>query len=206
MDNLNPFLSDINNSYQIERKLFPLKINNSNIPCFIVPIRPEFAMHLFQANISETDLFGGDTNLLFNKENVYYRSAKQKILESNSRILWYISKGSNKYSDTMTITTSSYLSEYEISTPKALYNKNKRLGVFQWKDVLNTANRDLDNEIMAFNFELNENFKHPITRGELNPIYQKYRKKDFFASPTCLRITEDMYFEIYSIGNRIKYE
>ncbi len=197
---LDPFLAHKGNSYQIEKFLFPIKIINSNIPCFIVPIKPKWAMNLFNAKIAEQDLFGGDERLLFNKENVYYRSAKPIVLQNNSRILWYISKDDNKYYNTMNIAASSYLEEVNIDKPKILFSKNRRLGIYKWADVFRTANNDLENKIMAFRFELNENFVSTVNINQLNQIYNHYLGKNFFYPQTPYKILEKMYIEIYSLG------
>ncbi|MDR3627424.1 MAG: GNAT family N-acetyltransferase [Ignavibacteriaceae bacterium] len=197
---LSPYISDKKYSFLIEKYLFPLKIVDSNIPCFIVPIKPHWAMNLFNVKISEQDLFGGDAQLLFNKENVYYRSAKSIILENNSRILWYISKGKNKSSDIMNISASSYLNEFEINKPKHLYAKYKRLGIYKWKDIMDTAKGVLENDIMSFSFDLTENFSRPINTIILNKIYNKYLGKNFFFPQQPYRISEEVYFEIYSNG------
>lgn len=182
----------------IEKFFFPLKFRETDIPCFIIPIRPQWAMNLFHLNLSSDDLFGGKQELLFNKENVYYRSAKQRTLTNQSRILWYISKG--KFQDTMSISASAYVNEVEIDKPKTLFKKYKRLGVYTWNNIFETAHGDVNNEIMAFSFELTENFLTPIGFEQLNQLYNKHLKRNFFAPMIPTKIPENLFFEIYKLG------
>ncbi len=196
------YIKNDNNLFDIEKFLFPLKIIDTGLPCYIVPIQPHWAMNLFNVKVSEQDLFGGEETLLFNKENVYYRSAKPNILKNKGRILWYISKGSGKYLYSMSISASSYLNEVEIGKPKVLFSKHKRLGIYNWSDILTTANGDITNDIMAFSFDLTENFSHPININELRSIYKIEMGREFFFPQTPFKIDEKTYFKIYNIGMR----
>ena len=63
------------NSYLEEKKFWPTKIEELNLPCYIVPIRPEWAMHLFDSTLANQNLFGSIPHLIFNLENIYYKSA-----------------------------------------------------------------------------------------------------------------------------------
>ncbi|MFA7419703.1 MAG: GNAT family N-acetyltransferase [Melioribacteraceae bacterium] len=189
---------ELSPKFFIEKFFFPLKFRQTEIPCFIIPIRPQWAMNLFHLRLSSDDLFGGKQELLFNKENAYYRSAKQKTLTNQCRILWYISKG--KFSDTMSISASAYVNEVEIDKPKILFKKYKRLGVYTWDNIFDTAHGDVNNEIMAFSFELTENFLTPIGFEQLNQLYNKHLKRNFFAPMIPTKIPENLFFEIYKLG------
>lgn len=199
---LKPFIYERKNSFEVEKFLFPLKILDLNLPCFIIPIKPKWAMNLFNVSISEQDLFGGESKLLFNTENVYYRAANPIVLSTQSRILWYISKDNNRFTDTMNVSTSSYIKHIEIDKPKVLFSKNKRFGIYNWNDVLKTAKNDINKKIMAFSFELNENFIKPVSISDLNNLYNKHLGRDFFFPQTPYKISEDLFFDIYSHGMR----
>ena len=60
---------------EIEKLLWPLKIRDIEVPAYIIPIRPEWAMHLFDDDIAKQDLFGSKPALILNAENVYYRKS-----------------------------------------------------------------------------------------------------------------------------------
>ncbi|MBD2395665.1 GNAT family N-acetyltransferase [Cyanobacterium aponinum FACHB-4101] len=85
----------------MERLLWPLKIENTNIPNFIIPIKPEYAKELFDKNLAKENLFGNQrTDLFLGLDRVYYKSSKSSLKKAPARIFWYVSKcQDNGYSD-----------------------------------------------------------------------------------------------------------
>jgi predicted nucleic acid-binding protein/ribosomal protein S18 acetylase RimI-like enzyme len=187
---------------EIEKNLWPLKIGDIDLPCFIVPIRPEWAMHLFDVDIASQDLFGGDPTLILNAENVYYRKSSPKVLSAPGRVLWYVSQGKKRYQGLMFIKACSYLDDVEIGKPKQLFSKYKKLGIYKWADVYNdVAEKDLDKKIMAFKFSKTEIFKHPIHLSDLQAIW-KSDGKTFNNAVSPLLINNDRFLQLYSMGMR----
>ena len=129
------------------------------MPSFIIPIKPFWAMHLFDYELGNQHLFGGDPHLVLNVENVYYRSSFPYILEAPARILWYISEGKAKYPGSKAIRACSYLDEILVDKPKILFSKFQHLGVYHWDDIYKVAKFDVNNEIMAFKFSKTELFE-----------------------------------------------
>ena len=74
----------------LERMLWPVKIVETDVPCFIVPIKPRWAKYLFDEHMASQDLFGA-SDLIFNAELVFYRSKRPGGLTAPARILWYVS-------------------------------------------------------------------------------------------------------------------
>lgn len=196
-------ISNIKTMLQIERFLWPAKFTDIDIPAFVVPIRPEWAMHLFDPHIASQDLFGGEPSLIFNVENVYYRSNRPKVLAAPARILWYVSRGRGKFQGTMAIRASSYLDEVVIGAPKPLFSQFRRLGVYRWEDVFNIAKDRTNQEIMAFRFSNTEVFSNPISRNELQEIW-KEETGGMFHLQTPIAIPKDRFFRIYKLGVRIQ--
>lgn len=185
---------------EIEKGLWPLKIRDIDIPTFIVPIRPEWAMHLFDADIAGQDLFGGEASLILNAENVYYRSSAPKVLSAPGRVLWYVSAGNKRYQGSMHVKACSYLDDVEIGKPKQLFSKYKKLGVYKWKDVYNeVADSDLNKDIMAFKFSKTEVFKKPIHLSQLQKMW-KAEGKTFNNAVSPLFISKERFFTIYELG------
>ncbi|MEN8216759.1 MAG: GNAT family N-acetyltransferase [Pseudomonadota bacterium] len=186
----------------IERSLWPAKITDIDIPTFIVPIQSDWAMQLFDYKIASQDLFGGVPSLILNVENVYYRASRPS-LSAPARILWYVSKGKGHYQGASAIRACSYLDEIVIDKPKLLYSRFKRLGVYEWKDVLNQAKGNLDQEIMAFRFSKTEVFNHPIHLNELQEFWKKPFGKNFqIQQPT--HISNQLFFHLYKMGVKTK--
>jgi predicted nucleic acid-binding protein/GNAT superfamily N-acetyltransferase len=154
----------------IEQRIWPAKILDANIPTYIVPIHPLWAQHLFDEDIANQTLWGSNEDLALANENVYYRNKRTVWkITAPARILWYVTKD-NKYQNSMQIRACSSLNEVVVGRAKDLYKRFQRLGVYEWKNVLQTAKGEAKNEIMAFSFSNTEILLHPITLGNLRAI------------------------------------
>jgi GNAT superfamily N-acetyltransferase/predicted nucleic acid-binding protein len=182
---------------QSERFLWPAKIIDIVIPSYIVPIWPEWAMHLFDPAIAAQTLFGADPQLFFQTENVYYR-ASRPMLEAPARILWYVSKRKGHYQQTMSIRAVSYLDEVVVDKPKVLFSQFKRLGVYRWEDVFNVAKNNLEKKVMAFRFSGVELLNSPVHRDKLDQIWQEESKNFNIQGP--VKISNEMFLRIYKLG------
>lgn len=184
--------------YYLEKLLYPLKIIDNDIPCFVVPIKKEWATQLFEENmLGERLQFKNESpDLILNRENVYYRAARPKRLESPSRILWYISKSKN---DVAFIAGNSFIDHIEIDLPKKLFKKYEQLGIYEWPQIYRLAKNDLTKNIMSFIFSDTELFKNKVALNQIRRLYKSATDKDFNPiSP--LRIPNDLYLKIYNIG------
>ncbi len=183
--------------YNYERYLSPLKIKDLDIPSYIVPIKPHWAEQLFNDNSNEKlALFEPEYELLLNRENVYYRSAFPKILDSPARIFWYSSE--NKSTKVKgAIIASSYVDEVFIDKPKKLFKQFENLGVYKWKDISKTAGKK--DKIMAFVFSDTELLKTPISLKNICDIFDVLENKKFMiVAPT--KIKTETYIAIYKQG------
>ena len=176
----------------IERQLWPTKVVSPEIPTFIVPIRPEWAQHFFDAELSSQLIFGLREDLHLGVEGVYYRKAGNNNLQSPGRILWYVSSSGG--SGSMTIKACSQLEEVISGKPKDLFRRFQRLGIYQWEDVYATAERDITKQIAAFRFRMTERFKHPVSMAFLKEL----GIRGPFMSPR--RITPSQFAAIYKKG------
>lgn len=183
----------------IEYALYPAKITDIDIPVFIVPIKPEWAMNLFDYRLQ--DLIGAKLNTLFSIENVYYRSSRQKIITAPSRVLWYILKGDGKFQEAQSIRACSYIEEVYIDTPKNLFRKFKQLGIYEWCDVFGVAKNNPQQNIMAFKFTKTELFPNSLPLNVLEIKWLEILKKRFnprMQQP--ISIPNEMFYELYQIG------
>jgi predicted GNAT family N-acyltransferase len=164
------------NTLEIENSFFPVKVIDSCLLNFIIPIKPEWAKHLFDENLANENLFGrGD--LALNTEAVYYKSTQspKKMKPGNSgRILWYVSNdGDHGYSDLRSIRACSQLVEIKTDKPGKLYQSFKKLGVYGYEDLLKVAGNNPDREIMALRFRNTELFESPVSLQRAQKILQK---------------------------------
>ncbi|HBC42153.1 MAG TPA: hypothetical protein DCZ88_09730 [Pseudanabaena sp.] len=188
--------------FDLERLLYPTKIVDTNIPNFIIPIKPHWAKELFDEELARESLFGvSKSELALNWESVYYRSKKSTPVNFScpARILWYVSsdKDGAYASKTSKICACSTLDEVAIGNPKELYLKFQRLGIFKMEDI-KSISKNSRNEIMAIRFSNTEIFKNPIS---LDKIYEILASKGQIQSPRL--VTNEAFFKIYSLGTAI---
>lgn len=185
--------------FEVERKLFPLKIKGLNIPTYIIPIQPYWAGQLFDTAIASEDLFGANPTKLWSFENVYYRHTKPIKERFPARVLWYVSGSDKFYSHTKAIIASSYLTDVMTGKPKTLFRVNKRFGIYEWKDILKLCDGNINTDIRALKFDHTEIFDYPINYNKIQEIFvSNRRKKNTFASP--VEINDSIFFQIYQLG------
>lgn len=185
--------------FEVERKLFPLKIRGLNIPTYIIPIQPYWAGQLFDTSIANEDLFGGRPDKLWSFENVYYRHTKPITERFPARVLWYASGGDKFYSHAKSIVASSYFSDVMTGNPKTLFRVNKRFGIYEWRDISKLCNGNITTNIRALKFCHTEVFDYPVNYNKIQEILvSNGRKRNTFASP--LEINESIFFQIYQLG------
>ncbi len=188
----------------IERSLWPTKITDIEIPVFVVPIRPEWAMHLFDERMAKQTLFGAKPEIAMNCENVYYRARRPSVLSAPGRILWYVSSNS-KYQGSQHVRACSCLDEVIVGKPKNLFRQFRRLGIYEWKDVLNVAKGNADNEIMAVRFSDTELFSRPISWNDFQQtLFRLESHKSQIQSP--IRISTETFVQIYKLGTQAQME
>lgn len=186
----------------IEYKLFPLKIWDIDIPCYIIPIKAVWAGHLFDDNISGQTLFGAEPEKLWNIENVYYRSTRPITEIAPARILWYVSND-NKTDRSMSIVATSYLEKVMTGKPKVLFRNNRHYGIYEWRNIFELCKGKIDVDIRALKFSRTEVFDYPIRYKNIQQILKENeRKENTFASP--VKMNNAIFSQIYRLGKNIK--
>lgn len=185
---------------ELERKLWPAKISDISIPVYIIPIRPRWAGHLFDFFISNSNLFGANEELAWSRENIYYRSVKPVSEKAPARILWYLSSESKSVTGrSKGIAACSYLDEVYVNNVKAVFNKFKHYGIYEWRDVYKLANGKLLADIKALKFSDTEVFKKIVPLNRVHKIMEANRQaKNSFASP--VEVSIEIFNAIYKVG------
>lgn len=182
----------------IECRLFPLKIWDVDIPCYIIPIKAFWAGHLFDANISGQTLFGAESDKLWNIENVYYRSTRPITESAPARILWYVSYNKNTIRSKSIIATS-YLDEVMTDKPKILYRNNRHYGIYEWQNIYDLCEGNVEMDIRALKFSKTEVFDCPVRYNNIQQILKDNgQKENCFASP--VRVSKEIFNQIYKLG------
>lgn len=190
------FLGESNQKPSFYEEVFwPLKITNQDIPTYLIPIKPIWALHLFDQHLAEQDLWGADPVKHFNIENVYYRSSQPFNMLPGARILWYVSSnGKNKISE---IRACSRLLSVETDTAIRLFKKYKRLGIYEWQNLMEITNENPIGEIMALRFYQTECFEKPIG---LEQFFSYGIKGQPFGPKS---VTNEQFINIYTTGMNI---
>ena len=171
----------------------PLALATAQEKYFLVPIRPSFAMSLFDQRHAANDLFGGNTKVLLRWDNVYYRhKTHHKILRPPARILWYVSQHRRE------IIAISRLDAVEVDTPKSLFRKFKRFGVLRWADIFELCDGDPSNKIMAIQFSHTFLLREPVSLSCLRDVFSKHGKGLSLQSP--LSIPPVVFEELFKLG------
>ncbi len=184
----------------IERTLYPAKITDAEIPTYIIPIRPWFAKDLFDQELAQEVIWGAREELALKREVVYYCTKPKISIKSPGRILWYVSatgtEGKSSYTvDVGAIRACSQLDEIVIGKPKDLYKMFRRLGVYNFQDVLRTAKNDENKEIMAIKFSDTQLFNNPVLFQDFEKILgRKIRMQ------TSAKIAAKEFELLYNIG------
>lgn len=181
-----------------EKSLYPLKITDSLLPCFIIPIKPYWAKELFDESLAKQGLFPAKRDLALKQEQVYYRGKGfSSGLKSPARILWYVSD-SETFSDVKSIRACSLVDEVIVDKPKNLFRLFKRLGIYEWKHVFETAKSNIENDIMAIRFSHTQLFNQPVSLEKLKEIFENQKCSLVLQSP--LSIPKEIFTEIYKEG------
>jgi hypothetical protein len=183
---------------ELEHVLRPAKILKCGIPNYIVPIRPKWAVDLFDSGLAEEMLWAGDPALAMNTESVYYRSARPNIFKGFGRILWYVSQ--DRRNGSKRIRACSRVTEISVATAKPLYRQFRRLGVYRWEDVVVTVDGDQNRNLMAIRFDDTERLLRSLMWKEFQPVLRRHGIKSNIQSP--VGISEEVFVELYAGSNR----
>ncbi len=158
---------------------------------FIIPIKPNYAMSLFDRKKAGGDLFGGKSQILMRWANVYYRAnTHHRILRAPGRLLWYESHPEQA------ISACSHLRSVEIGTPKTLFRRYRKSGALEWSDVERICHGDLTRKIMALEFSHTFDLPCRVTLDDLRRM--EGRQQVPLQSPR--RIDNDLFLTIMSEG------
>jgi len=161
---------------ELEQCCSPADLEEHEKNYVIAPIKPGYAISLFDRRQAESDLFGGEKNTLLRWDNVYYRRiSHQNILRAPARILWYESAPECR------VTTLSSLDDVDLGTPRDLLHKYRKLGVLKWSDLYDMCSSDADKKLMALKFSSAFPLYHPVPLARLRDILKA--PKLTFQSP-----------------------
>ncbi len=179
-------------SLEIEAHCSPL-VSRVDQNYYVIPIRPGYALNLFDRQQSSRDLFGGDQNVLLRWTNVYYRSGRSpKLIQAPGRILWYVSGNPKE------IVAVSRLDEVIVDTPKELYKKFRRYGTLEWNDLYTMCKQDVSRNLMALRFSHTFPFQKGITLKEIRSAFSQDNIAAVFQWP--VKIPQSTFSKLFQLG------
>ncbi|HEX3957466.1 MAG TPA: hypothetical protein VHZ03_12680 [Trebonia sp.] len=175
----------------LEHRLWPAKIIDSELQSFLIPIKPIFA----------TDLFGYPPGLLsrpnslgISREHVYYRSPVPNRERAPARLLWYAS-GAERRGGVAAIIACSRLEEVITAKPSDLHRQFRHLGVWKLEQIAAVAREGLSR---CLRFADTEIFATPVSLQRLRALGRRHQRKFTLQSPEL--IPPDLFAAIYQEG------
>lgn len=185
----------------LERVFWPVKIIDTAVPNYIVPIRPAFAAQLFDEGLADQDLFGAKEHLAMSLRNVYYRSAKGMRVPAPSRILWYVS-GQKGYAGSGAIRAVSLVEESVRGPAKELFRRFQRLGAYSWTQILRSAGGDHRALLEAFTFTHTELLRAPVAYDTAQSLLLRHLgTRNPIAGPVW--VPELCFDDLYRLGTEM---
>ena len=178
----------------VERAWWPAKVIDSNLPSFLVPIKPRWSTELF--NVPAMLIPRGDV-LGISREHVYYRSSGRRGESVPARLLWYVSEG-NFPGEGQMVVGSSRLDEVLIDTPDTLFSKFEHLGVYGRAEVQEAA--DASGRAMALRFSDTEIFPKSVTLRRLTSLTKELGLPLSLISLS--KISSELFQAVYEEGHR----
>jgi len=98
------------------------------------------------------------------------------------------------------IVATSYLDEVMTGKPKLLFQRNKHYGIYEWTNIYDLCEKDVEKDIRALRFSNTEVFDKPVRLSMIRQIFTaNNRKENTFASP--VKVDKNIFIQIYQIGS-----
>lgn len=149
-------------------QLWPCKPVSPEITAYLIPIQAQWAEHFFDVDLAAQRLPGISglrEELHLGVEAVYF-TASNITFDPPGHLLWYVSSG-NEGLGSMQVKATSRLREVVSGSPKELFSRFHRLGVYRWKDIMDAARGNLDARLTALRFSHTEFFPSPLSPEQL---------------------------------------
>lgn len=175
----------------LERTMWPVKITDSLLPTYVLPIRPAWSADLFgipQALTPRPNMIG------LSREHVYYRASTPRT-RAPARLLWYVTDAP-RGSGVKAAIGCSRLDESLTDKPGALFQRFRHLGVWHLDQVTQAAKTG---KAEALRFADTEIFERPVPLRRLQQLAANYGQSLALRSPQ--KITQDLFAAIYQEGH-----
>jgi len=91
------------------------------------------------------------------------------------------------------------LDEVLTDKPKILYRNNRHYGIYEWQNIYELCDGNIETDIRALKFSKTEVFEYPVSYNDIQQILKDNgRKGNSFASP--VRVSKEIFNQIYKLG------
>lgn len=182
---------------EFEELLAPIILTDLDIPNWIIPIHPEYAVRLFDnelANMNPSFLPNEHEYAALSSVNSYYTRTRKNFV-TPCRIFWYVTK-SDAYIESGAIRAVSTMLSTDVGTKKQLFSQHKKYGVLEWREMDQVAAED---KLRVFTFGNTRLLPRSVSLGELRKIAAEHTKKELqLQGPN--RISSDMSRKILNVS------
>lgn len=184
-------------AYLLEQLLWPVTIIDIDLPTYIVPINPHYAIDLFDDELRcahPTFLPVVREDVALSIENVYFTSAVKREIVFPSRVLWYTTQDSHYVGTGALRSLATVLFSASDSTSE-MYRLFRRFGVLTWKTI-NELGKGQPKKVQAIKFGYVRHAPHPLTYSSLKEIIHNNMGKEVMLQ-SAYKITAMAFQEIY---------
>lgn len=180
---------------QLGTLIWPGKLATEEITSYLIPIQSQWAEHFFDIHLPSQRIPGlsGITEELHLGVEAVYFTASNITMKPPGHILWYVSSG-NEGLGSMQVSATSRFREAIRGTPKELFSRFCRLGVYRWKDLLAAAKGNPEAQLTALRFSHTESFSHPLS----SELLQTFHVPPPYPGPRPIPFST--FREIYNYG------
>lgn len=157
-------------AHSVESVFHPVIVTGAGLRTIRVPIKPHYAIELFDHALSEGRLWGRERSVALRREHVYFRSPTSPALFTTpARILWQVT-GDRRFGG-RTLRGWSLLDDVVVGDVSQLIKRFSHLGVLNEAQIREFAR---DGSVMALRFSHTTVFRRPLSladyRGVMNDL------------------------------------
>ena len=176
-----------------EKYMWPSKVFTGVVPCYVVPIQPEYARVLLGYEEAQGRLFEEHPSAAAARENVYYRYPRNLI--TPARLLWWVSGGGRIGG----MRALSWLDATETGEPHQLHHKYRLRGVLTEEDVVSrarTSAKTCSESVTVLLFSRTEVFQRPVALAGAREIERDMQTAGYFQTIKAIDEISAMKFHL----------
>ena len=152
--------------HSLESIFYPVIVTGVGLRTVRIPIKPHYAVELFDNALSESRLWGRERSIALRREHVYFRAPNARsLLAAPARLLWYVTGDKDKGGGTLR--ARSLLDECVVGDVDQLISRYSHLGVLNPREIAGMAK---DGKVMALRFSHTTVFPRPIGLHEYRKV------------------------------------